>query len=227
MSRWFHFGLRLSVVCALTFSVVAFAGEDDSADAPVPGADRIEPESPADTEIYQFPKYATSNPVPRALWDRAQTFYDAQWQNFRIRRYVTMVNLGAPSSHKRFWILDLKTGAIQALHTAHGSGSDPNGDGIATRFSNTMDSKQSSLGVYRVSYVYMGSHGRSAHLEGMDSSNNMAWDRGIVLHGANYVSESRGRAGTSYGCPALDPSYAQGVIDKIKDGSILIIDNIK
>jgi hypothetical protein len=182
--------------------------------------------TPADSNSYIFPTWNSSRGIPQGLWDKTRTYYNAHWPTLRIRRYAAMVNLGAHSSTKRFWLLDLKTGQVTALHTAHGKGSDPDGDGYATKFSNLDSSHMSSLGIAITGPTYVGSHGRSLRLYGQEATNSNMLDRAIVVHAATYVSEARNVAGRSFGCPALDPAYAQDVIDKLKDGALLVIGNL-
>jgi hypothetical protein len=45
--------------------------------------------------------------------------------------------------------------------------------------------------------------------------------RGIVLHGATYVSDEDEMQGRSWGCPAVSMSQRTPVIDRVKRGSIL------
>jgi hypothetical protein len=57
--------------------------------------------------------------------------------------------------------------------------------------------------------------------------NDIAEERGIVLHGASYVSESfiqqNGRLGRSQGCPAVMPALCEPIIQAIKGGSCFFI----
>ena len=50
-----------------------------------------------------------------------------------------------------------------------------------------------------------------------------------MIHPAEYASaafraQSGGRLGRSWGCPALDPSVARPIIDRIAGGSVLFAD---
>ena len=45
--------------------------------------------------------------------------------------------------------------------------------------------------------------------------------RAIVVHGADYVSEGRSQQGRSWGCLALPTSEKDGVIAKLKGGSLI------
>lgn len=130
------------------------------------------------------------------------------------------------SNKKRLWIIDLKNKKV--LHhslVAHGMGT---GEEYATVFSNTHDSHQSSLGFYITKETYTGNNGYSLKLEGVDGSyNSNAYDRAIVIHGAEYVSEQfardNQRLGRSHGCPALPVETAPVIIDKLKNGTCFFI----
>ena len=147
---------------------------------------------------------------------------------FRSQRYVVMIDLGLKSSHRRFFILDLKTGVMESHLTSHGSGSDPNSTGYGQYFSNKQDSHMSSLGIYRTMGTFTSNHGRALRLEGLSSTNSNVYARAIIVHAANYVSDANSTAGRSWGCPALDPKYTQGVIDKIRGGALMnVVDSRK
>lgn len=139
---------------------------------------------------------------------------------------ITVVDLNKPSREKRMWIVDLVAKHL-LLNTwvAHGQGS---GDDVANSFSNINDSHQSSLGFYLTDDVYMGKHGRSLHLDGLDEGfNDDARAREIVVHGAPYVSErtinEKGKIGRSWGCPAVSPKVSNEVIDDIKGRTVFFI----
>ena len=98
----------------------------------------------------------------------------------------------------------------------------------ATTFSNRFQSRMSSIGFYVTGEPYNGKHRYSLKLKGLESGyNSNAFGRGIVIHGANYVSEqivAKGeRIGRSYGCPAVAQSVNKQLVDTIKDGSCLLI----
>ena len=139
---------------------------------------------------------------------------------------LTIADFDQSSVEKRFWVLDLE--AKKILHqslVAHGKNS---GLEMAEQFSNVVQSEKSSLGFYVTKDTYQGKHGLSLKLEGMDEEfNKNAYDRNIVVHGAEYVSESfvkqHGRLGRSQGCPALPMENHQEIIDAIKGGSCLYL----
>jgi hypothetical protein len=132
---------------------------------------------------------------------------------------LTVIDYSRPSTQKRLWVFDLTTRALLYEElVAHGSGS---GENFATSFSNTADSHQSSLGLFRTEDAYVGRNGYSLRLRGLDDGfNDQAYERAIVMHGAPYVSEdvarAQGRLGRSWGCPALREGIAREVIDTVK-----------
>lgn len=139
---------------------------------------------------------------------------------------LTIIDFSLPSSERRFFTIDLKEKRLLFYtHVAHGRNS---GLVEATKFSNTVNSLQSSLGFYKTAETYTGQHGYSLMLDGLEPGyNSNARKRAIVIHPANYVSRSflrqHGRMGRSWGCPALSPEVSKEIIDTIKDGSCLFI----
>lgn len=93
-------------------------------------------------------------------------------------------------------------------------------------FSNRARSKASSLGTYLTMNSYSGGKGYSLNLQGLEPGyNDHAFSRRVVIHGAWYMSEkfikSTGRAGRSWGCPAVGKSLAKPIINTIKNGSVV------
>ena len=142
------------------------------------------------------------------------------------RQVITIIDFQRKSSQKRLWIVDLaKNKLLFNTLVAHGQGS---GGDLPTNFSNLADSHQSSLGFYITSDTYFGKHGFSMKLEGMDKGfNTNARDRAVVVHGAEYVSQSfvnqHGRLGRSHGCPALPVELTNTIINTIKGQTCLFI----
>jgi hypothetical protein len=139
---------------------------------------------------------------------------------------ITVVDFNKSSREKRMWIVDMLSKTL-VLNTwvAHGQGS---GDDMANKFSNNNESHQSSLGFYLTDEVYIGKHGRSLKLDGLDEGiNSAARARGIVIHAADYVCQNTinqiGRLGRSFGCPAVSPEVSDMVINTIKGRSLLYI----
>lgn len=139
---------------------------------------------------------------------------------------LTVIDYSLPSTKPRLWVLDLDNKQLLFRElVSHGVNT---GENFATRFSNRVGSRQSSLGLFRTEGTYYGRNGFSLRLEGLESGiNHKALERTIVMHGAWYVSEEfaqeHGRLGRSWGCPALDKDVAPQVIDTIKNGNLLFV----
>ena len=138
---------------------------------------------------------------------------------------LTVVDFSQSSKQKRMYIIDVTDRKV-LLNTfvAHGKNT---GLDMATRFSNKMESLQSSLGFYVTKGTYFGKHGLSLKLGGMEPGfNDKAEQRAVVLHGADYIGAHRlGSAymGRSFGCPAVPQAQANKVINLLKDGTTLFI----
>ena len=137
---------------------------------------------------------------------------------------LTIIDYSKPSVEPRLWVLDLRTRAILYEElVSHGQGS---GGNVATKFSNTPESYQTSIGLFVTDATYVGRNGYSLRLDGLDAGfNDRARERAIVMHGAPYVSReitrSLGRLGRSHGCPAVRDAVARELIDRVKGGSLV------
>jgi len=144
------------------------------------------------------------------------------------RPLLSVIDYSLPSTKPRLWVFDLaRRQLLYREIVAHGVGS---GDNYARTFSNTPESRQSSLGLFRTADTYYGKNGYSLRLEGLEPGiNDLAYERTIVIHGADYVSTEfaarHGRLGRSWGCPALRREVARSVIDTVKEGTLLFIDH--
>lgn len=140
--------------------------------------------------------------------------------------YLTICDFSQSSAKKRLYIIDVQQGKlITNTYVAHGKNS---GSEYATKFSNTPESLQSSLGFYITQQTYTGEHGLSLRINGVDPGfNDKALERSIVIHGAAYVDGARARAGIfmgrSYGCPAVPQNESAKIITTIKNGTCLFI----
>lgn len=139
---------------------------------------------------------------------------------------ISIIDFSQPSSAKRLYILDLKNYKL-LFNTlvAHGKNT---GREWATYFSNQPASYKSSPGFYITGETYRGNNGYSLKLIGIETGiNDKAYDRAIVMHGAQYVSadlaHAQGYIGRSEGCPAIPEQISRPVINTIKEGSCLFI----
>lgn len=127
-------------------------------------------------------------------------------------------------------MVDVATGRVSSHLVAHGRGSDPAHTGWLQRFSNEPRSMATSAGAFRTDDIYFGAHGKSIRLTGLDSTNNNALDRAIVVHAAWYVSPEMARAhgvlGRSEGCFALSNASLAEVAERLGPGRLIYADKI-
>ncbi|WP_192035128.1 murein L,D-transpeptidase catalytic domain family protein [Halomonas sp. YLGW01] len=137
---------------------------------------------------------------------------------------LAVIDFSRSANEKRLWVFDLEAERLLFEElVSHGQGT---GEEYARSFSNTPDSHQSSLGLFRTKNSYHGSNGYSLRLEGLEPGiNDLAYERAIVMHGADYVSEdfieANGRLGRSWGCPAVPADVAKPLIDSLEDEQYL------
>jgi hypothetical protein len=142
------------------------------------------------------------------------------------KNLLSIIDYSKPSNEKRFFIIDIKNHKLlyQTL-VAHGKKS---GYLNATKFSNKYGSHKSCLGFFKTGNSYYGIRGYSLKLEGLEKGiNDNARQRGIIIHGANYVDEriadGSGFIGRSWGCPAVSKKLSKEIINLLKGGSLLYI----
>lgn len=153
-------------------------------------------------------------------------FYELKDKGLIQKEVLTLVDFSLSSNTKRLWVIDLSTNTIlyNSL-VAHGKNT---GEEFAHSFSNTNSSFKSSLGFYVTGETYTGKHGMSLKLDGIEKGiNDNARMRGVVIHGANYVSNAfikyNNRLGRSLGCPAIPEDALKGIVNTIKNKSCLFI----
>lgn len=171
---------------------------------------------------------------PDALRLAFAAYYNFKAQHGdRLRNpYLYFVDFGLDSRSPRGYVFNMET--LQLVDgpftVAHGSGSAGDGDGVPTRFSNTQGSNATSLGLFltQETYAFRGkSNGTPYRSVGLrllglsDRFNSRARARGVVIHGAPYVTALR--AGRSEGCPAMEPGRAERLIPQIANGGMMFL----
>ncbi len=137
---------------------------------------------------------------------------------------LTVIDFSRPSTTRRMWVYDLRSRELLFEEpVAHGRNS---GHNLTTAFSNAPESNESSLGLFRTAEAYVGKHGYSLRLDGLERGvNDRARERAIVIHGADYVNldmaRAQGRLGRSLGCPAVRPEISRQLIEAVKGGGLL------
>jgi len=160
------------------------------------------------------------------ILDRALKGLDELNVNLRKKNIITIIDYTKSANEKRLYIIDLKNKKVlYYTYVAHGENT---GYEYAEKFSNIIESHQSSVGFFITSNPYVGSKGYSLRIDGIEKGiNDNARVRNIVIHGAKYVNEyyikSNGRLGRSWGCPAVPVAQSKDIINTIKNGSLIYI----
>jgi hypothetical protein len=198
-------GLVLTAVLAVPSAVSAAARKITQRDLK-PLAD---PAVPTATKVAATP--ITSPRVVRPdLMRRALAALDRHSDKIRLRDRIAIADFDASSSQPRFHFVDMVTGKSQSFLVTHGSGSDPAHTGFLQRFSNAPNSNATSEGAFLATNYYVGKHGNSQRLVGLDHTNDNALSRAIVVHSAWYANKdmikTHGQLGRSQGCFAVGES---------------------
>ena len=153
-------------------------------------------------------------------------YYSLKEKGLIKKEILTLIDFSLSSNTKRLWVINVITGDVlfNSL-VAHGRNT---GEEFASNFSNANESYKSSLGFYSTGEIYNGKHGMSLRLDGLEKGvNDNARARGVVMHAADYVSESfiknNHRLGRSQGCPAVPVELSKDIINVIKDKSCFFI----
>jgi hypothetical protein len=142
------------------------------------------------------------------------------------RDVVGVADFARASRTPRLHLVDLESGRVESLLVAHGRGSDPSHTGWLKSFSNAPGSAATSAGDYLTGDYYVGAHGRSMRLKGLDPTNSNAEERAIVVHGAWYVSpemvREHGVLGRSEGCLAVSTADLPKALERLGPGRLIV-----
>ncbi len=166
--------------------------------------------------------------LSQEVFEKALSGYQSLYNDSLLSKpeFLSIADFSQSANIKRLYVIDMINCKV-LFHTyvAHGRNS---GDEYACSFGNKAESYKSSLGFYLTGNTYQGAHGLSLRLKGCEAGiNDHAEARGIVIHGADYVSDQfirkNGRLGRSHGCPAVPENLCRPIVNSIKDGSVLFI----
>lgn len=138
---------------------------------------------------------------------------------------IAIADFSVASRRPRFHLVNLEDGRATSKLVAHGSGSDPAHTGYLQRFSNQNGSNASCEGAFVTGDYYVGKHGKSQRLIGLDATNNNALERAIVVHAAWYANPDmiarRGMLGRSQGCFAVGEDELAEVFERLGPGRMI------
>ena len=151
---------------------------------------------------------------------------DVLWR----RDVAGIADFGVHSSLPRFHFANLDEGTVASYRVSHGTGSDPEHDGMLDWFSNVHGSNATSRGAYVSWEWYKGRYGTSIRLGGLDPDNSNALDRAIVMHAADYARPEHvdrwGRLGRSNGCFAMAPDDFMWALTRLSGGRLIYADRL-
>jgi L,D-transpeptidase catalytic domain len=163
--------------------------------------------------------------VNPGLLQRALDALEQHRDSIAQRDVIGIADFSLPSRAPRFHLVKIADGGVRSHLVAHGKGSDPSHTGWLERFSNEPRSYATSAGAYRTGDLYVGVHGHSIRLDGLDPTNSNAVSRAIVVHSAWYVSEemagSHGMLGRSQGCFAVAGSSLSEIMTRLGPGRLI------
>jgi hypothetical protein len=164
--------------------------------------------------------------VRKDLIERATAALDIHAHRITRRDRMYLVDFKKFSGDERLYEVDLEGGSVTLMRTSHGRGSDPTHSGFATSFGNTPDSHMSSVGAYATAGASYGAQqGPNVLLDGLEYSNNMARERAIIIHGADYADPDflarEGKLGRSYGCFSVSHADLPALRERMGEGRLL------
>lgn len=150
--------------------------------------------------------------LPGKNEEKLRTIAASAKEFIRLKKYNTdfcfLIDMSIASGQPRFIIYDLTKDSIrQSGLVAHGNCYQAWLEG--RKYSNKVGSGCTSLGRYRIGNPYTGMWGYSYKLHGLDSSNNNAFERTVVLHGHRCVPSEvvKEEICQSNGCPTVAPDF--------------------
>jgi hypothetical protein len=165
---------------------------------------------------------STVNPQ---LLRKALASIDRHAKMIKATDRIAIVDFSVSSSQPRMHLLDVANGKATQILVAHGSGSDPHHTGLLEKFSNAFGSNASSEGAFVTEDYYVGKHGRSQRLIGLDPTNSNALDRAVVVHSAWYANDdmikAHGKLGRSQGCFAVGENKLDDVFSFLGKGRMI------
>ncbi|MGN6164111.1 MAG: murein L,D-transpeptidase catalytic domain-containing protein [Flavisolibacter sp.] len=131
----------------------------------------------------------------------------AEKHHFNSKFYF-LIDISLPSNRKRFFVYDFEKDTIQnAGLVTHGRCNEYWLEG--RKYGNTPGCGCTSLGKYKIGNAYNGRFGLAFKLYGLDTTNDKAFERFVVLHAHSCVPESEvaDEICQSDGCPTVAPGF--------------------
>lgn len=142
---------------------------------------------------------------------------------FKTDKFI-VIDFRKPAYEKRLYLIDWKTGLVEAYHVSHGRGSAVSDRSYkAKRFADIPGSGTSSVGAFIGGQEYESPKwGRAIRVRGLDATNQRALSRTIVFHSnENFFDKDRNVFGWSCGCFMMDSSDLPRIIQFLQDGGFV------
>jgi hypothetical protein len=133
--------------------------------------------------------------------------------------YAFIIDMSVPSGYKRFFVYHFVADTIiNSGLVAHGSCNTTYLEKV--QFSNTNGCGCSAYGKYKIDYAYYGNYGKAYKLKGLETTNNKAFERNIVLHSYSCVPNEETYPSpicNSLGCPMVSVDFLNTLMVYIED----------
>jgi hypothetical protein len=183
--------------------------------------------------------------IQRDLLKEAVTSYRTHYKTVPVGRMVALTDSGVPmpfttywlktdrfividfrkpAYEKRLYLIDWKTGLVEAYHVSHGRGSAVSERSYsAKRFADIPGSGTSSVGAFVGGQEYESPKwGRAIRVRGLDPTNQRALSRTIVFHSNEaFFDKDRNVFGWSCGCFMMDASDLPKIIGALENGGFV------
>lgn len=175
---------------------------------------------------------STENSPPKISQKRVAEAKAYALKNKMDTTVVIFVNFSIHSGKNRLFVYDLNTQkVIKSSLCSHGAGNIETDDTDEVTFSNVPESYCSSKGKYKIGKRGWSNYGTHFNykLHGLESTNNNAFKRTIVLHSYEYVEDYEiypEELIHSLGCPMVSiktMNYLDGTLKKAKQPVLLWI----
>ncbi|MEO5510154.1 MAG: murein L,D-transpeptidase catalytic domain-containing protein [Longimicrobiales bacterium] len=219
-------------VRSIILSLITVAATVTGASADAPAMSNVD--ASASAAVDALSPLVPNKSHPNALHQAFRAYYEYKAQNpERVKKpLLYFVDYGLDNRTPRGYVFDMQELKLVEgpFIVAHGRGSSSGKDGVPFRFSNTPGSAATSLGLYvtQETYDFTGhSGGRIYSSVGLRMTgvsgrfNSTARDRGVVIHGAPYVTASG--SGRSEGCPAMEQGRANRLIPRLANGALVFL----
>lgn len=154
--------------------------------------------------------YEEDNSIADALRFKTVSAKQFTKKNGYNQQVCFLIDMKIRSGSNRFFVYDLKNNSVlKSGVVTHGRCNER--WLVGRKYGNEPGCGCTSLGKYKIGHAYMGRFGLAYKLHGLDSTNNNAFKRFVVLHAHDCVPENEVWSDIcqSDGCPTVSPAFLQ------------------